>query len=119
MYFLEKAAYCIIAAFFRFIGMIPRPWAVEAGSFIGRLWFSIDRHHREITLDNLSRAYQGEKDMAEIRQLALRTFENIGQIFFEMGWSLGLSPEDFHKHFRIKGLDRFADACKKGKGVIL
>jgi len=100
------------------LGLIPRQCAVKLGNFIGEVLFLVARKHREIALNNLTQAFGHEKNPHEIRMLGKQVFKNLGQILFEIGWSLRLKPQDFHKHFRIQGLHNLEAAFEKGKGVI-
>ncbi len=108
-----------IHIFFRILGLIPRPWARRCGNFIGRLWYLLDKRRRNITLDNLRRAFEGEKTDNEIRLLAKKVFKNIGQILFEVGWSLRLNRVDFDRYFHIEGMANYLNARDKGKGVLV
>ncbi|MFC1811247.1 lysophospholipid acyltransferase family protein [Thermodesulfobacteriota bacterium] len=115
---LEKIALKIIETSLNLLGLIPRPWAVRLGNFIGEVLFLAAGKHRQITLNNLTQAFGHEKNPYEIKMLARKVFKNLGQILFEIGWFLRLRPKDFHKHFRIQGLHNLEAAFEKGKGVL-
>ncbi|RZB29886.1 MAG: Kdo2-lipid IVA lauroyltransferase [Desulfobacteraceae bacterium Eth-SRB1] len=108
----------IIIVLFKVLGLIPRKMAFKAGSLIGQILFSVDRKHRNIALNNLTRAFGHEKSSYEIKILARRVFKNLGQIIFDIGWSLGLESRDFQKHFKIQGLSNYKNAYEKGRGVL-
>ncbi|MCP4104662.1 MAG: lysophospholipid acyltransferase family protein [Desulfobacteraceae bacterium] len=104
---------------FKLIGLIPRNFAKRLGNIIGHLWFLADRKHRNIAVDNLAQAFEHEKDAYEIRMMARQVFENIGQILFEICWSLHIDRKDFNKHFYIRGLSNYRDAYEKNRGVLV
>ena len=115
---LEKSLLKAIETSLNLLGLIPRPWAVRLGNFIGGVLFVVARKHRQIALNNLTQAFGHEKKSYEIKILARKVFKNLGQILFEVGWFLRLRPEDFNKHFRIQGFRNLEAAFEKGKGVL-
>ncbi len=116
---IEKIVYHIVEAVFRLLGLIPLKWISTVAVPIGRLMFLVDRKHRRIAVDNLTRAFGCEKKPYEIKMLAKHVFQNLAGIVFEVGWSLGLKRRDFHKHFSIEGLSRLVTAYEKDKGVLV
>ena len=119
MFDLQKIAYRVIKILFKLIGLIPRKLAFRLGNLMGQILFLADRKHRKIALNNLTCAFGNEKNPYEIRILARRVFKNLGQIVFEIGWSLRIERKDFQKYFNIQGLSNYRNAYKKGKGVLL
>lgn len=112
-------AYTSVVVFFKLLGRIPRRWARRVSEFLGELWFAVDKRHRRMALDNLTRAFGGEKSGREIRQIAKQVFRNIVQVVFEVGWSLHLHPEDLDAFFSVKGLANLSAAVRKGKGALV
>lgn len=109
----------MIAAIFRLLGLVPRNRAVRLGNALGRLFFHVDKRHREVALDNLTLAFGREKTAGEIQALAEQVFGNLGRIIFEIGWALRLAPKDFEQFFSIRHLSRLKAAYEKGKGVLI
>lgn len=89
------------------------------GNGLGRLFFCVDKRHRNIALDNLRLAFGREKTADEIQALAEKVFQNLGRILFEIGWALRLDPDDFGRFFSISHLSYLKAAYKKGKGVLI
>ncbi|CAN2045503.1 Kdo2-lipid IVA lauroyltransferase/acyltransferase [Candidatus Magnetomoraceae bacterium gMMP-1] len=114
---IYKAAYRVIAVFFKILSLIPKKWGTLIGCFLGRILFVADKKHRKIAINNLSFAFN--KKESEVRELALKVFENLGKIIFELIWSLGLDKKRLFKHFRIDGLSNIQNAHKKGKGILI
>lgn len=119
MFNSQEIAYKVIAGLLKVLGLIPRKTAFKLGNFIGQILFLADRKHRKIVIDNLTRSFGHEKSSYEIKILVRRVFKNLGQIIFEIGWSLRLERKDFQKYFNIQGLSNYRNAYKKGKGVLL
>lgn len=119
MFDFQHIVYNLITAFFNLLGLIPRKWAFRLGNALGRIWFAVDKKHRKIAIDNLTRAFGNEKKASEIKTLAERVFNNLGQILLEIGWSLRLDEKKRSKYFRIEGISHVKHAYKKGKGILV
>ena len=117
--YLEKFTDAAINRLFTILGLIPRPVAVGLGNSIGRIWFLADKRHRHIAIDNLTRAFGCEKSPRDIRILARRTFKQLGQILFEIGWGLRLDLKKDGKYFQIHGLSHLKSALARRKGVLI
>lgn len=105
-----------IEQFFRLLGRMPKTWGERLGKTLGRLAFIADARHRNIALQNLSDAFNMPR--AECKPLAVKVFENLGKIVFEMAWSLRLDEENLFTYFKIEGLSHIWDACEKNRGVL-
>lgn len=116
---IEKAVYTAIRTFFLCLGIFPLYTGRRLGALLGRLIFVCDSKHRDIALDNLFHAFGREKGTRQIRGLGQRVFQNLGQILFEIGWSLRLKRKDIHKYFAVEGLSNLKGAHERGKGVLI
>jgi len=116
---IDRLAFFFISAFFHVLGLIPRSGSRKLGQAFGLLAFGLDRKHRGITLENLRRAYGAEKTSFEIKRLAKEVFRNLGQIVFEIGWSLRLDPCLRRRFFRIEGRPHLEEARARGRGVLI
>ncbi len=110
--------YLIISGFFRLLGGASRKRHERLGRILGAVWFRVDRRHRKIALDNLTRSFGGEKTPAEIEAIARKVFANLARIIFEVAWTTAHSRKDCFRIVRMRGLNHFRDAWKKGKGVL-
>ena len=108
----------ILFRLMRCLGRIPRPVARRMGNLLGDAVFRLDRKHREITVNNLAFALGTELDAEQRWTTARAVYRNLGQILFEVGWSLATPPDELNKHIRIDGLEHFQDAYAKGRGVL-
>jgi len=118
MTFFENSVYQGLSRFMALLGRIPYSTGVFFGRILGSIWFVADKKHRKLCLDNLSRAYAGEKTRKEIKSLARQVFNNTAAMVFEHAWFHRLGPERFVKIATINGLDHLKKAHGKGKGVI-
>ena len=101
------------------IGWIPRPVARCMGNFLGEAAFLLDKRHREVTLKNLQMALGRELDPTQRRSLAKAVYRNLGQILFEVGWSLTVDWETLCRHITVEGLDNYRTAYRQGNGVLV
>jgi KDO2-lipid IV(A) lauroyltransferase len=116
---MEAILYKIISGFFSAIGLIPRDAAIRIAGFLGRIWFVVDKRHRDVALENLTHVFGTEKDAVQIQTLARQIFCNLILIIFEIGWVVRIRVKDLPKHFRVRGLHYLKAAHKKGKGVLV
>ena len=100
----------------RLLGCVPLAVGQAAGRLAGRLIFAVDGRHRRIVLDNLNLALGDELTADARRRLARRAFMHLGQLPFELGWSLRLEPARWPLHFRIDGWQHVRAALIRGKG---
>ncbi len=66
--FMDAILYKIISGFFSVIGLIPRDAAIRIAGFLGRVFFVLDKRHRDVALENLTHVFGAEKSSAEIRE---------------------------------------------------
>lgn len=109
----------LILTLIRAIGRIPRPMAQRLGNLLGELGFRLDRRHREIALNNLAFAMGTELDAQQRRDMAKSVYRNLGQILFEVAWSLDAPPSELEHRIRIDGLEHYHAAFEKGRGVLV
>ena len=109
----------MIHLFFKALGRLSLDAAKRRADLIGSVWYRLDRKHRKVALDNLTRAFGNEKTSLEINHLAKRIFKNLAIIPFEIGWSLRLTREDVDRFVRIEGAENYQNALAKGRGVFV
>ena len=103
----------------RLIGRIPRPAARFIGNALGEAAFWLDKRHRDITLKNLQVAFEQELDAARRQSLAKAVYRNLGQILFEIGWSLNADWETLCRSISMEGFENYRSAYEKGNGVLV
>lgn len=118
MKMLDQLLYKAVRAWFHLLGRLPASLRHACAVRLGRFLFAVNRKHRRIALQNLTRAFGNEKTAAEIHEIARRVFENLFHILFEVGWAMRLKPDQLPEYFSISGLDEYHRARDKGKGVL-
>jgi Kdo2-lipid IVA lauroyltransferase/acyltransferase len=114
----NQLLYKAVKAGFRLLGNLPVSLRHFCAVHLGRFLFAVDRKHRRIALKNLEIAFGDEKSPAQRHAIALRVFENLFHIVFEIGWSLNLRPDQLPRYFSVSGLEDYHCADAKGKGVL-
>lgn len=116
---VDLKIFAIILRLMVTLGHIPRPMARKIGNFLGDLAFWLDRRHREIMLDNLKFAMGAELNPQQRWDMARAIYRNLGQIVFEVGWTLTASSAELNRCIQIDGLDNYRAAYEKGRGVLV
>ncbi len=99
------------------LGHIPGALVAPLGRGIGRLYYALDRSHRQRAMENMILAGYGE---AHARALTREVFGNLGITFLEvmrLPWLR--SASDLEGLVRCEGLDVFEKALGRGRGVML
>lgn len=100
------------------IGLLPLSAALKVGAALGRLLYLVDRRHRCITLDNLKLALGQEMSAAELRQIALACYANLGRSVAEFCHMPSVNKENLSQWVSYEGLENLTSAYERGKGVI-
>ena len=116
---VDQIGCALVTVALRLMGSIPLTSVDSVTRWIGRIWFAIDKRHREIALKNLIQAFAGEKSLDSVRLLAMESFRNLSRIIFEIGWSLGQTSESLGRFISIRGFSHFRNAMDRNKGVLL
>lgn len=101
---------------FSFIAKVPRAWLDALGSFLGWLVWVL-RVRRGVVMSNLRLAFP-EKSEAERRDIARRTYANLGRMITDFLRVPSLSKEELERLFVYEGWEGFERAKAAGKGVV-
>jgi len=96
------------------------PLSVRRALFVAlaRLFYLLSPKHRLIAVHNLTRSFP-EKPLNEILKIAKGSYESFALILAEFSEILYMNQDNLHRWIRISGLNHYAEACRKGKGVLL
>jgi KDO2-lipid IV(A) lauroyltransferase len=98
---------------------LPLRFSWKLGDFLGRIWFRLDRRHREIALGNLKTAWGEELSENERKTIARRNFIHLAQVLLELPYLRNLTADDLDGYVTFHGVEHFERALKKGRGVLL
>lgn len=98
---------------------LPEGVALTLGKWLGLFWFHVVPYRRRLVIDNLKKAYQGEKNGLEIRALARKNFIHYGLYLAEFLRLPGMSHTELLDKIAIQETRHIHTALSKGKGVIV
>jgi len=112
-------AYLLLKGFSLFVNLLPEGFSLWLGRQLGRVFFQFDREHQEVALQNLHVAFGKEKSEKEMREIATRTFENLGMMAVEFFRIPRMDMETFKKRVTVEGLEKAIKLLEMQKGVLL
>jgi len=86
---------------------------------MGGLFYAVSRRRREVTLNNLRMAYKGEKNEAEIVEIAREVFRHFTREAFQFFYLLALSREKIDAMVDVSGTEHVDEALAEGNGCIV
>lgn len=101
-----------------FIGHLPLAFIFGAGKGLGGLIYRFDKKRRNITLENLNRAYGYKLSLKEKEKIARGVFEHLAIMFFEFMRIPWLKKESIHKYVKCEGIENLTKALSRKKGVL-
>jgi len=100
------------------VARLPFPVLYWLSGIIKFLLQYIIRYRREITINNLKRAFP-EKSDQEIKKIMGRYYRNLSEIMVEVIKLETIKPETLKERFSISGYEHMTDAFEKGRNVIV
>lgn len=116
---METIAYRAIKATFNTFAMIPPTVGEKIALFISKIWFSLDKRHRKVAIENITHAFGDQMTPKEIKRMARKTFFYTANMIFETPRAYSWKPLDLYKHYTVRGLYHLMNAQMKGKGVLM
>ena len=98
---------------------LPLKFTWRLADSLGRIWFQVDKRHRQIALSNLKIAWGDELSENERRTIARRNFMHLTRVLLELPHLRRLSSDDLDGFVSFHGIEHFANALAKGRGVLL
>jgi len=96
------------------------PWdrAVKAGAFMGRAATGLVRGRFELTKENIRRALP-ELSEAQVRETALKSWENMGVVVAEVLSAAQLGKKELLSRFEVTNPQVLRDLQRQGRGAIV
>ena len=114
----DRLQYWPVALLVRLIGALPRPLAHAAGILIGKLVYYLHPRLRHVGLRNLQLAFP-QMSPAERRKILRGVYVSLGRMLGEACLFPGYTRGNASKIAVYQGYENFAEAEKRGKGVLL
>jgi KDO2-lipid IV(A) lauroyltransferase len=100
------------------VRLMPMRVVRRAGHAIGVMAYHIDRFHRRIALDNMTRAFPS-RSRTELERITRATFAHFGAVLLELLKFGALSQAEMSALVDVEGADRVNQAYQRGCGVLL
>ncbi len=100
------------------VSRAPYRWVGPMGSALGMIVLYLTGYRKEVTLDNLRRAFP-EKADPEIRAIARGAYRNYGRAILEMLWAGEQSGEMLRSRVHPRNIGVLREALAEGHGAIL
>jgi KDO2-lipid IV(A) lauroyltransferase len=113
---LEAALFAVLVQAARFL---PRRLLLGLGSVLGDLGYLLDRRHRRIGLENLTRALGDELSPADRQRVLRDCWRHFGRITLDTLCFPRFGPADVNRLIRYEGLEHLREAYAKKKGVLV
>jgi KDO2-lipid IV(A) lauroyltransferase len=113
---LEYALVCLLIGLLR---ILPLRLGVWVGSLLGKIHYLVDSRHRRLTITHLQLAFGGTKTLSELKQIAWDSYQSQGMSLAESIYLPRMGLSKIQEWVSVDGLSYYAEAVKKGKGVII
>ena len=101
------------------IASIPKKYHATLARLLGRFWFFFDKRHRDITINNLKKAYQSQMNHVETELLAQKVFTSFCRTIFEICWAMSQKIEDIDVIIDRSDIRFMKEALSKKKGALI
>ena len=114
----EDLQYSIIKKFLKALAIVPRGLLVCLAVPLGRIWYLLDRYHRDIAFDNMLKAFSGEIDKDRICYMVKANFVQIVRVALEIPSLLKLNKDNIDSYVIFSGQNHLKKALLRGKGIL-
>ncbi len=109
------AEYILVRLFGGILSLLPRPRALRAGRWIGRLFHSVLIPRNKIAQKNIL-ASLPETSPAEADTIVRKCWENLGAGAAEFVKMSGMSKEEIAAHVELHGIEQIRQSAAAGRG---
>jgi len=120
--FLKITTDFIITILILFLVLLIKPLnqqlRTKLGKLLGYFMYFVSKKRRDITLDNLRKAFPDKND-EWVHNVCIRSYENLGIVFAEIFWLHYASKEQISKMVRFSSKSLIPDTIKRQRGLIV
>lgn len=102
-----------------FVNLLPEGFSLWLGRQLGNVTYYLDLEHRKVAIQNLHTAFGQEKSTSEVRDIARRTFQNLGMTAVEFFRIPKMDMKAFKRKVKIERLAEALVLLEKKKGALL
>lgn len=100
------------------VRVLPMSAVMTAGAMLGRAFYTVDRGHRRLAIENLRAAFPLRNEQ-ECDRITRQMFEHFGRLLMALLKFSTLTPEQMLSHVEFDGEERVRAAHGRGRGVLL
>lgn len=115
----DRLEYVIVLFFVSFFLILPLSFSLWLGARLGDLAYCFSRRYRNVAIQNLRSVFSEEKEEKEIRNIARRTFQNLGKNVVEFARFSKLNKDNIDRFINYEGKENLDLALQEKKGVLL
>lgn len=87
---------------------LPLSWVARIGRVGGGLAYRLDKRHRRVTIENLTRCFAREMSQTEIQALALENFKRLGENYCCAVKTSSMTLPEVRKICEVSGLEKLS-----------
>ncbi|MBT8338633.1 MAG: lysophospholipid acyltransferase family protein [Desulfatitalea sp.] len=110
--------YDTIRRMFQLMSLIPRPMMARLAAIIGKVWYALDRYHRDIAMSNVAIAFGREMTHRQRRQVVQRNFNQLARVALELPGLMRVTPSNIDSFAEISGEDNVRNTLAMGRGLV-
>ncbi len=114
----EMVEYFALATMVQIVGRMSLRKATAAGKFLGSSVYSLTGFRKNVTMENLRRAYP-DTPPSELKAIAREAYRNYGASIACLVWYSRQSAERVQESVRFVNPEVYRDALNAGRGVIV
>ncbi len=116
---IENLQYIALKSVLKLLSFLPKKIRHISAKRIGALAFKLDKRHREIATDNITKAYKGVLNKYEVCELVEKNFIHLAKFAFDLPVNYKISKKNLDEYVEFSGENNFEKALKENKPLIL
>jgi KDO2-lipid IV(A) lauroyltransferase len=113
----HQAEYLAVRAVLAVVDALPHRGVLTLGSAIGLTFYTVDRRHRRLAIENLRAAFP-LRSPQECRRIARGAFRHFGRLLTALLKFSTLPPAEMLTRVEFEGAERVDSALAAGRGVL-
>ncbi len=99
--------------------LLPLKLVAQLGRIGGTIAWRLDRRHRKVAIDNLTRCFEKEKTATEIESIAKENFHRLGENYASAIKTATMSPSAIKKIVSVKVADKLPEPSAEYSGNVV
>jgi KDO2-lipid IV(A) lauroyltransferase len=114
----HRAEYAVVLALRAVVSVLPEGFARGLGAVIGFAFYTLDRRHRRIAINQLRAAFP-TRSADECRRIARAAFAHFGRLLVFVLRLSTIQPDALRARIEVEGENHFRNALAQGRGVLI